>query len=106
MSDAWEVGPDEVQALVDEIGVDPIDGDRDWNAQIWIPEYAEPVLGREIFDSLEARLRAIPGVERLVWEDREVFLARVAKNTELEDVRRHAVDAVRAAIRDAGRDVP
>jgi hypothetical protein len=106
MSDEWETGPDEVRALIDEIGVDPVDGDRDWNAQIWIPEYAEPILGGEIFESLEARLGAIPGIERLVWEDREVFLARVANGTDLEDVRQHVVDAVRGAIRDAGHDVP
>ena len=106
MSDEWEVGPGDVQALIDEIGVDPVDGDRDWNAQIWIPEYAEPILGREIFDGLEARLGAIPGIERLAWEDREVFLARVAKGTDLDDVRGHAVDVVRGAIRDAGHDVP
>jgi hypothetical protein len=106
MSDDWHVGPDDVRALIDEIGVDPVDDDREWNAQIWIPEYAEPVLGRDIFESLEARLGAIPGIERLAWEDREVFLARVAKGTSIEDVQRLAVDAVRGAIRDAGHDVP
>jgi hypothetical protein len=106
VSDEFEPGPDDVQALVDEIGVDPVEKDRDWNAQIWIPEYAEPILGGEIFESLESRLSAIPGIERLAWEDREVFLVRVAKGIDLEDVRRRAVDVVRGAIRDAGHEVP
>jgi hypothetical protein len=106
MSDEWEAGHDEIQSLIDEIAVDAVERDHDWNAQIWIPEYAEPVLGGEIFDALEARLGAIPGIEQLAWEDREVFLVRVATGTSLEDVRRHAVDVMRGAIRDAGHDVP
>ena len=106
MSDDWKVGPDDIQALIDEIGVEPVEGDHDWNAQIWIPEYGEPVLGGEIFDSLEGRLGAIPGIERLGWEDREVFLARLAEGTSLEDIRSHVVNVVRGAIRDAGHDVP
>ncbi len=100
-----EIGPDVIQALIEEVGVDPMEGDPDWNAQIWIPEYAEPVLGQELFEGLEARLRAIPGVERLAWEDREVFLVRVARGTNLEDVQAHAVATVKSAVHDAGHAV-
>lgn len=55
--------------------------------------------GREAYDGLYDRFAAIPGVERLEWEDRERFLLRLRRGTEAADVR----DAARRALRDARR---
>ena len=106
MNDEFAPEPDDIRALIEEIDVEAVEGDRDWNYQLWIPEYAEPILGEAIFKSLEGRLAAIPGVERLGWEDREVFLARVARGTSPDDLRRHVTEIVRAAVVEAGHALP
>ena len=85
---------------LDEVAVDPYDGDR-WNAQIWIPEGAEAVLGTERFERLETQIRRLKGVEDLAWEDREVMLVRVAPGTDPEDLRRRVVAVLRRARKSA-----
>ena len=104
--DAWvqavEVVRDNPQALdadplpLDEVAVDPYDGDP-WNAQIWIPEGAEAVLGTELFERLGERIGRLKGIEELAWEDREVMLVRLAPGTDTEDVRRRVVSILRRA---------
>ena len=106
MEDDEEIGPDDIRALIDEIGVERIVGDWDWNAQIWIPEYAEPILGEDLFQELEPRLAALSGIERLAWEDREVFLARLAKGTDWTALQAQVVDVVSGLVREAGHAVP
>lgn len=106
MADEFEVGPEEVHALIDEIDVGAIDRDRDWNAEIWVPESAEAILGEELFVGLEARPAAVPGIERLAWEDREVFLAHVARGTDLGELKTRVVDVVRGSVAAAGHTLP
>jgi hypothetical protein len=106
MSDDFAPEPDDIRALIEETDVDAREGDRDWNYQFWIPEYAEPILGEAIFQSLEGRLAAIPGVERLGWEDREVFLARVTPDTTAGELRRQVAEVVRGAVVEAGYELP
>ena len=106
MSDDFVADPEDIQALIDELDVQPIDDDPDWNIQFWLPEYAEPVLGEAIFESLEQRIRSIPGVERLAWEDREVFLAKVAAGTSPESLHERLTEVVREAVAEAGHQVP
>lgn len=94
---AREVGTTDDLAELLDVEVETIKGDPDWNVDLWITEAAEPILGEREFERLEARFAGIPGVERIGWEDREHFLLRVRKGTDLVAVR----DAVRAAIREA-----
>ncbi|MFN2417616.1 MAG: alpha/beta hydrolase, partial [Candidatus Limnocylindria bacterium] len=81
---------------LDEVAVDPYDGDP-WNAQIWIPEGAETVLGTERFRRLGDRIGRLKGVEELAWEDREVMLIRVAPGIDPDDLRRRVVTMLRRA---------
>jgi len=81
---------------LDEVAVDPYDGDP-WNAQIWIPEGAEAVLGSERFRRLGERIGRLKGVEELAWEDREVMLVRVAPGIDPDDLRRRVVTMLRRA---------
>jgi hypothetical protein len=106
MTDDFVAEPEDVQALIDELDVQAIDGDPDWNVQFWLPEYAEPILGETVFGSLEQRIRAIPGVERLAWEDREVFLAKVAPGTSPETLHERFTEVVREAVAEAGHPLP
>jgi hypothetical protein len=106
MRDDPEVDDDMIRALIDEIGVDGDDGNDEWNTEIWIPEYAEAVLGEELFVGLEARLAALPGIQRLAWEDRERFLAHIARGTNVDELRRGVVDVVRGAVTEAGHALP
>ncbi|MCA1572660.1 MAG: hypothetical protein LC798_20660 [Chloroflexi bacterium] len=78
------------------MAVDPYDGDP-WNAQIWIPEGAEAVLGTERFRRLGDRIGRLKGVEELAWEDREVMLIRVAPGIDPDDLRRRVVTMLRRA---------
>lgn len=82
---------------LEDVSVEAIEGDRDWNAELWISEAAETVLGREAYDGLYDRFAAIPGVERLDWEDRERFLLRVRHGTDLAAVREAALRAMHEA---------
>ena len=88
---------------LDEIGVDPYDDER-FNAQIWIPEGAEAVLGEARFVALQDRFAKLKGIEEVVHEDREVFLVRVAKDRDLEAVRNSVVGVVRRMKQAAARD--
>ena len=81
----------------EEVTVEAIAGDQDWDAELWIPESAETDLGRAAYDALYDRFAAIPGVERLAWEDRERFLLRLRRGTRIDDV----AEAARRAFRDA-----
>jgi hypothetical protein len=92
----------ELEADLDDVTVDAFDGHPDWNAELWIPEVAETVLGREAFDGLYDRFAAIPGVERLASEDRERFLLRLRRGTDPDEVQQ----AARLAIRDARAGPP
>jgi hypothetical protein len=80
-----------------DVSVDPIEGDPDWNAEIWIPESAESILGEREFEGLEGRFAALDGVERIGWEDRERFLVRLRPGTDLGDLREKVSAALRAA---------
>jgi hypothetical protein len=100
-TDAGAAGAD-LDDEVEDVSVEPIEGDRDWNAELWISEAAETVLGREAYDGLYDRFAAIPGVERLSWEDRERFLLRLRHGTNPADVR----DAARRALHEARRGGP
>jgi acylglycerol lipase len=103
--DAWERNLEAVRARgfvdipddplpLDEIVVDEYEHPR-FNAQIWIPEGAEAVLGESRFVELPARLARLKGVEELVHEDREVFLIRAAPDRDLDSVRTGVVGVVR-----------
>ncbi len=48
--------------------------DFDWS--LWIDETAESQLGTALFSSLEQRLAALPGINGVVHEDREIFLVK------------------------------
>lgn len=87
----------ELERDLDEVDVDPISGDPVWNAEISISEAAETVLGEREYTGLYDRFAAIPGIERIEWEDRERFLVRLGPGRRLDDIR----DAVRAALREA-----
>lgn len=84
---------------IDDVEVRRIDGDRDWDVEIWIPESAEATLGPRTFRSLERRLGAIDGIERLAWEDRERFLVRLRRGTDLETLREAVAAVMRSAVR-------
>ena len=88
---------------LDEVAVDPYDGDP-WNAQIWIPEGAEAVLGSERFGRLGERMRRLKGIEDLAWEDREVMLIRLAPGVAVDDVRRRVVALLRRERKGAETD--
>jgi len=81
---------------LEDVSVEEIEGDSVWNAELWITEAAEAILGREAYDGLFERFAALPGVEQIEWEDREKFLLRLRPGTN--------VDAVRVAARRALRD--
>ena len=82
---------------LDDVTVEAIEGDREWNAELWISEAAETALGRGAYDGLYDRFAAIPGVERLEWEDRERFLLRLRPDTDMTEVR----EAARRALLEA-----
>ncbi|HZM73427.1 MAG TPA: hypothetical protein VFC71_08600 [Candidatus Polarisedimenticolia bacterium] len=94
------VAPDaevELDRELDDVTVEAIEGDRDWNAELWISEAAETVLGREAYESLYDRFAAIPGVERLEWEDRERFLLRLRRGADRDLIRLAARRILREA---------
>jgi hypothetical protein len=93
---------DDLDREIEDVTVEAIEGDPDWNAELWISEAAETVLGREAYDGLYDRFAAIPGVERLSWEDRERFLLRLRHGTNPADVR----DTARRALHEARRGGP
>lgn len=83
-----------------DVAADPSEVDG-FHWHVWVDELAESVLGTEAYESLEGRMAAIPGVERVVHEDREVFLV------EAPSIDRDAlVEAVRALIAQEGESDP
>jgi hypothetical protein len=71
------------------------DGDSELDeAEIWISEATESIIGEPAFGQLEARLNGLNGVERIAWEDREHFLVRLRRGWDLGRLR----DDVRAAL--------
>jgi hypothetical protein len=85
---------------LDEVAVDVYDHAR-WNAQIWIPEGAEAVLGARRFESLARRISRLKGVTDLTWEDREVMLVRLAADVEHDNLRKRVMQVLRRARREA-----
>ena len=90
---AGPVDPDDLE----DVTVEAVEGDPDWNAELWISEAAETILGRHAYEGLYDRFAAIPGVERLEWEDREKFLLRLGAGASAASVR----EAARSALREA-----
>lgn len=68
---------------------------------MWIPEGTEAVLGERRFEQLADQIRRLEGVERLVWEDREVMIARLASGVDRGELRKRIVEVVRRARRAA-----
>lgn len=60
------------------VSVDPLLGHPEFTHQIWIDEDAESRLGQDLFNGLWKRFESIPGVEKVIHEDREIFLARAS----------------------------
>lgn len=54
--------------------VDP--AEKPWTYSFSMSEIGEPYLGTAIFDSLPARFAKIPGVVRVLQEDREMYLIK------------------------------
>lgn len=91
-------GPPPDDAMpIDDIDVVTIDDDPEWDVEIWIPEYAEQVLGDVEYTRLPDRLERVRGVRQLAWEDRERFLAKVEKSTTLDEVKTGIAEALRQA---------
>jgi hypothetical protein len=89
--------PKAVAMPIDDIDVVRIEDDPEWDVEIWIPEYAEQALGDAEYQRLPVRLGRVPGIRKLAWEDRERFLARVEKDTELDEVKSSIAEAMRQA---------
>lgn len=99
-------GSGDIDRELDDVTVEAIEGDPVWNAELWISEAAETILGREAYDGLYDRFAAVPGVERLEWEDRERFLLRLRPATDVDDVREAARRALREARAGSSRGRP
>ena len=70
---------------VDVTDVDVVPSEHaTWDLEIWIVEGTEQALGRERFRSLRDRFAAIDAFAEVAWEDREVFLVRLAHPTSPE----------------------
>jgi hypothetical protein len=73
-----------------------------YDVEIWIPESVEHLIGSAAFDGLSERFGAIPGVREVMWEDRELFYAKLERGTRLTDL----TDRVKAILRDAEAAAP
>jgi len=56
------------------VSVDP--AEKPWTFSFMISEIAEPYLGTKIFESLPDRFSKIPGVIRVIQDDRELYLVQ------------------------------
>jgi hypothetical protein len=67
------------------ISVDP--AEKPWTFSFMISEIAEPYLGTKIFESLPDRFSRIPGVIRVIQDDRECYLiqSKGLKASQLKD---------------------
>jgi hypothetical protein len=81
--------PDQQAArnIAEDVDVLSIDGDPEWDIEIWIPDDAEYVLGAAEFHRLPQKLEAIDGIDRLAWEDRERFIARIRSDADVSSIR-------------------
>jgi hypothetical protein len=88
----------------DEPAVDDVEVARtempDYDVEIWIPESVETLIGAQAFSTLDERIAALPGIAKLVWEDRELFYAKLQRGTRLPELE----DRIRAVLRDAEAD--
>jgi hypothetical protein len=86
--------PTAVAALV-TVEVTPLTGGP-WDVQVSLPEDVEDLLGADAYASLEERFAAVPGVRRVVFEDRDLL---VLSTDGLEpDELRHALNGVLAGL--------
>lgn len=77
------------------VEVTPLTGGP-WDVQVSLPEDVEDLLGADAYASLEERFAAVPGVRRVVFEDREVAVLST-DGLEPEELRR-ALDGVLAGL--------
>ena len=73
--------------MEDFIDIEPCDYHPDYDFVISINEGAEETLGREAFGSLQERFSKVPGVKKVIHEDREIFLVKV-ENLDAQTLRR------------------
>jgi hypothetical protein len=67
-----------------------------WDVQVSLPEEVEDLLGADAYASLEERFAAVPGVRRVVFEDRDLAVLST-DGLEPEELRR-ALDRVLAGL--------
>lgn len=77
------------------VEVTPLTGGP-WDVQVSLPEEVEALLGADAYASLEERFAAVPGVRRVVFEDRDVAVLST-EGLEPEELRR-ALDGVLAGL--------
>ncbi len=68
-----------------------------FDVEIWIPEYVEALIGAEAFAALEPKLAALPGIRKLIWEDRELLYAKLDRGTSIAELR----DRIKAILRES-----
>lgn len=76
---AEEIAEIEEEIITVEDDVDLVRGE--YNFYVWLDEAAEPILGSERFKSLIDGFKMIPGVEKLLHEDREVIYIKSSAHT-------------------------
>ena len=95
---AWarttQYAPTAVAAPV-TVEVTPLTGGP-WDVQVSLPEEVEDLLGADAYASLEERFAAVPGVRRVVFEDRDLLVLST-DGLEPEELRR-ALDGVLAGL--------
>lgn len=77
------------------VEVTPLTGGP-WDVQVSLPEEVEDLLGADAYASLEERFAAVPGVRRVVFEDRDLAVLST-DGLEPEELRR-ALDGVLAGL--------
>jgi hypothetical protein len=84
-----------------EISVEPLDEpmeDLGVDLGLWIPEGTEWAIGEAAFEDLDQRIAALPGVRKVVWEDREVMYAAQEPGRTPEQLREAIVALLRADV--------
>jgi hypothetical protein len=100
LASAGEAGDDDEMPAVDDVEVERTDMPG-FDVEIWIPESVEALIGSEAFDALETRLAALPGIRKLVWEDRELLYAKLDRGTRIPELRDRIKAMLRATQADA-----
>jgi len=99
--DTWESSFDAATETAVEPSVDDVEVTRTempgYDVEIWIPEYVEQLIGSEAFAALEERFAAITGVRTLMWEDRELFYAKLERGARVAELR----DRIKAILRES-----